>query len=264
MSIFKDYSAYYDLLYKDKDYAGEARFVQETINRHRPGAGSVLNLGCGTGSHDLHLARLGYSITGVDLSPEMVEIARAKLAEIAHAKPAEIAHAKPAVVDGGRVSFEVGDVRSFQSAQKFDAVISLFHVMSYQVSNADLHAAFTTAARHLEPGGIFVFDCWYGPGVLTDPPVVRHKILENEKLRIHRIARPQIHQDDNYVDVNYTILVNNKQQASFYEIEETHKMRYLFRPEVALLCDAHGFTMEYLPDNIFSNGWLALFVCTKR
>ena len=248
MSIFKDYSTYYDLLYKDKDYAGEARFVHDVLGKHRPGARTLLNLGCGTGSHDFHLTQLGYGVTGVDLSPEMITIARSKQGSDPSPNPA----------------FEVGDVRTFRQERKFDVVISLFHVMSYQVSNADLNAAFATASSHLDSGGIFVFDCWYGPGVLTDPPVVRHKILENDQLRIHRIARPQLHPDDNYVDVNYTILVNNKQQTSFYEIEETHKMRYLFQPEVAQLCEWHGFTAEYLPGNIFSNGWLALFVCTKR
>jgi SAM-dependent methyltransferase len=282
MSIFKDYSTYYDLLYKDKDYAGEVRFVHETIARHRSDARTVLNLGCGTGSHDLPLSGHGYTVTGVDMSPEMIAIARSKQgAGVSRGTAASQgsgalkgAAASGAAASSGRADstgsasghadFEVGDARTFRAGKKFDVVISLFHVMSYQVTNADLNAAFATAATHLDSGGIFVFDCWYGPGVLTDPPVVRHKILENDQLRIHRIARPQLHPDDNYVDVNYTILVNNKKQSSFYEIEETHKMRYLFRPEVDLLSESHGFTAEYLPGNIFSNGWLALFVCTKR
>ena len=52
MSILGTYSRYYNLLYKDKDYAGEAAYIYDLIGRYRPGATNILNLGCGTGRHD--------------------------------------------------------------------------------------------------------------------------------------------------------------------------------------------------------------------
>ena len=51
----------------------------------------------------------------------------------------------------------------------------------------------STAAKHLKPNGVFIFDFWYGPGVLTDPPVVRLKRLENEEIEVLRIAEPVMH-----------------------------------------------------------------------
>src|SRR5438132_13651943 len=78
MSVFgESYSAYYDLFYADKDYAAEAAFVRDIIQRHKPGgARSMLDLGCGSARHAAEFARAGLMVTGVERSGEM--IARAK------------------------------------------------------------------------------------------------------------------------------------------------------------------------------------------
>src|SRR6478609_3000816 len=91
MSVFGAYSQYYDLLYKDKDYLGEASYVRSLIEQHYPGARSVLDLGCGTGRHALLLAESGYSITGVDRSAEMLSAAQTQLANASPALAARLA-----------------------------------------------------------------------------------------------------------------------------------------------------------------------------
>ena len=50
--------------------------------------------------------------------------------------------------------------------------------------NDDVLAAFLTARHHLNPGGIFLFDVWYGPAVLTDRPSVRIKWMAHEEIEI--------------------------------------------------------------------------------
>src|SRR3990172_5281821 len=77
MTVFGKYSSYYNLLYKDEDYAGEVEYIHNLIQKHSPGAKSILDLGCGTGRHDLLLAEKGYSVTGVDQSEEMLAVAKA-------------------------------------------------------------------------------------------------------------------------------------------------------------------------------------------
>src|SRR5690606_12517084 len=156
---FDAYASYYDLLYADKDYAGESDWVHGLIQDLRPDARSLLELGCGTGGHALYLARKGYAVTGVDLSDRMVALANANADREQWPTPAP--------------TFEAGDLRGYRSGRTYDVVVSLFHVMSYQVTNDDLRAAMATAPTHLAPGGLFIFDCWYGPGVLTDPPATR-------------------------------------------------------------------------------------------
>lgn len=224
MKVFKNYSAYYDLLYKDKDYKGEAEYIHELINSSAPEANSILDLGCGTGKHAFHFAELGYEVDGIDFSDSMVEIANKNL-------DSDYQEHKD------KLSFQVGDVQDFRGQKKYDVVVSLFHVMSYQTTNEALKATFETAKTHLKEDGILIFDFWYGPGVLTDPPVVRVKRLEDEHIHVTRIAEPVMHPNDNCVDVNYAIFIKDKATGEVEQIEETHKMRYLFIPEMLNLSD---------------------------
>lgn len=118
MSNFGLYARYYDLLYRDKDYAREARFVSEMLRGADPSARTLLELGCGTGRHALELAALDWSVSGVDLSPAMVAQAGERLA------------VAPSAIRA-RVDFSAGDVRHVRKGRLFDCAISLFHVMSY-------------------------------------------------------------------------------------------------------------------------------------
>ena len=158
------YADSYDVLYREKDYAAECAFLHEAFTRHakRPVV-SVLDLGCGTGGHAIPLAQEGLTVTGVDRAPQMIEIARAKAA-------------KAGVQD--RVAFSTGDLHTFDAGKKFDAVVCLFAVLSYLPSTQAVIESLRNIQRHLNPGGIFIGDFWYGPAVLMDPPQDRLKVIE--------------------------------------------------------------------------------------
>jgi SAM-dependent methyltransferase len=245
MSVFNEYARYYDLLYRDKDYAGEAEYVHGLIQSQLPGAKSILNLGCGSGRHDRCLAELGYEIIGVDLSEEMLSTA------------------KEAARGINALEYFQGDARTIQLDRQFDVVISLFHVMSYQVTNADLKASFATATVHLRPGGLFIFDCWYGPGVLSDRPTIRVKELEDDIIKVIRIAEPLLHPNENVVDVNYRILIRDKSNSSIREIRETHRMRYFFMPEVDYFLNQAGMkpVFAYCWQTTKPTDWDTWYLC---
>lgn len=251
MDRFGLYAKYYDLLYRDKDYAAEAAYVDHLIKAYSPGATTLLNLGSGTGRHDYELARLGYKITGVDISAEMIEQAEANL-------PADLPT---------QPEFTNADIRAYNSATKFDAVVSLFHVMSYQVANSDVIAVINTAYQHLETGGLFIFDCWYGPGVLTVQPEVRVKHMQDSIVNVTRTAEPIIHPGQNAVDVNYTIFISEHGSDEATEIRELHQMRYFFEPEIELMITSKFRTLqvnEWLTDkNPAIDSWNAVFVLQK-
>lgn len=215
------YAQYYDLLYSDKDYVSEVAYVHQLMQEHASGAATILNLGCGTGKHDYALARLGFHVTGVDLSPDMVTLANRNL-------PSDLS---------GHLTFLEGDIRKISLDKPFDAVISLFHVMSYQVANNDLQQVIDVSYKHLSAGGVFIFDCWYGPGVLTDPPVVRTKNISNDKITVTRLAEPLLNSEKNTVDVNYTIRITPRGSNDVTVIKETHIMRYLFVQEIELMIE---------------------------
>ena len=229
MAVFGAYSRYYNLFYKDKDYAGEAAYIYNIIKKYCPGTKSVLDLGCGTGRHALQLAEMQLEVTGVDISRDMLDVANASLSARG--------------TQESSCDFQQGDIRTVRLGRSFDVVISLFHVISYQTSNDDLRAAFATVRNHLEPGGIFIFDCWYGPAVLTDRPVVRVKRLEDSAIAVTRIVEPVMHANDNLVDLNYQILVKDKSNDAVEDLKETHHMRYFFRPEIELLLQDAGLSL---------------------
>lgn len=247
MSVFGNYSRYYDLLYRHKDYQGEAEYIHSLIEKHRPGARTLLDLGCGTGRHASLLAERGYDVTGVDRSPDMLAEARARGA------------------GGGRTEFVEGDLRSARLGREFDVVVSLFHVLSYQTTNADLAAAFATLRAHLAPGGLFIFDCWYGPAVLNLRPAVRVLRLEDDRTAVTRLAEPVLHPNANVVDVNYHVFVKDKQTSQVSELREKHSMRYLFAPEVEFLLASAGLTPRGLEAFMAEGGpgletWTAVFL----
>jgi SAM-dependent methyltransferase len=237
VTVFAGYSRYYDLLYRDKDYVGEAKYVADLIRRHSPHATSVMEIGCGTGAHAAVMSELGFDIVGVDMSEGMLESAEARRASL-----------NPDVAS--RIAFEQGDARIVRLGRQFDAVISLFHVMSYQTSNRDLAAAFATAREHMKPNGIFLFDCWYGPAVLRQWPSLTEKHLEDDVIEVNRRAEPVIHANENIVDVNYTVLVTDKVTGSVDTLRETHRMRYLFTPEIEVALETAGMRL------IDSKGWM--------
>lgn len=256
MTIFDSYAKYYDLLYRDKDYVGEARYVSDLIRAQSPAAASILELGCGTGAHAAAFSDLGYELTGIDQSQRMLDSAQGRRKEAVGAERAR------------RLSFARADIRTYRAGRSFDAVISLFHVMSYQTTAADLLASFSTAAAHLERGGVFVFDCWYGPGVLNDKPVVRVKRLEDARTEVVRIAEPTMHPAQNVVDVNYHVFLKDKASNRLEDFKETHRMRFLFAPEIEAFLSRSRFKLErhcewMSQDPPSLESWNAVFVATR-
>lgn len=137
--------------------------------------------------------------------------------------------------------------------------------MSYQSTDGDLQKSFQTAKIHLKPGGIFLFDCWYGPAVENDPPVRRVQRYKTGEAVVMRIAEPVRAPLANTVDVHYHIAVTNGTGETMNELKEVHRMRYLFQAEVDGFSAQAGFMpvashawMTHLPPA--SDNWSACFV----
>ncbi len=237
MSVFELYSAYYDLLYRNKDYESEARYVLRRLGGERALPLRILELGCGTGRHAIELARMGCSVHGVDMAQGMVEQALTRVAADQQLQRC--------------LSFDQGDVRDYRCSTHFDAVISLFHVMSYQTSNSDVMSAISTARAHLEVGGLFCFDFWYGPAVLSDRPKAQHKDVSDDRIVVARKTTPTMFINENCVNVRFDIEISERQGGRKSQITEDHRMRYLFLPELEQFLGAGKFEL------MSSEAWLS-------
>ncbi|MCB0154272.1 MAG: class I SAM-dependent methyltransferase, partial [Anaerolineae bacterium] len=204
--VFKRYAQVYDALYQDKDYQAECDFLEDIFRQYRSDTvTNVLDLGCGSGGHALALARRGYSISGVDQSPEMVDLARQKAAQAGLQS---------------RLDFTVADIAAASLDKMYDAAICMFAVLNYQTTNQAIQSTLTNARRHLQPGGLFIFDFWYGPAVLKQRPSSRIKVVNAADTQIIRLAEPTLDVNCNTVSVDYHLLLfENKILVE--EIKET-------------------------------------------
>lgn len=222
---FRAYSKYYDLLYRDKNYQEESRYVADILRNNDPSVKTILELGCGSGSHALFLCEDGFDVTGIDRSVDMVAAARKK--NISGFKPVQ------------------GDISEFHIDQKFDACIALFHVISYLTGNQSLINCFKLTNAHLKNNGLFLFDVWYSPAVYSQKPEIRIKRLEDDKIMVTRIAEPVMHHQRNVVDVSFEVSVINKEDAFSETIKEKHPMRHFSIPEIELLANHTGFEVVH-------------------
>lgn len=132
--LYRDLAWLWPIISPPEDYVAESMQFVETIRRlaHRD-VRTLLHLGCGGGHNDFTFKQ-SFQVAGVDVSEEMLAIARSLNPEAAYHRD---------------------DIRKVRLGQTFDAVVAL-DSMNYMLNEADLRAAFAAAYAHLEPGGVFL------------------------------------------------------------------------------------------------------------
>ncbi|MGH9079715.1 MAG: class I SAM-dependent DNA methyltransferase [Acidimicrobiales bacterium] len=134
MAGYEHFAPFYDEVMDDP--TPRAVRVIDAIDRHRPEAASLLELGCGTGSMLERLGRVP-ALVGLDRSPEMLAIAGGKVP---------------------RAELVEGDMSSFSLDRQFDVVICVFDTLNHLLTFDAWLSSFDAVAAHLAPGGLFIFD----------------------------------------------------------------------------------------------------------
>lgn len=224
------YAKYYDMFNKGKDYSKECDFLEEIFKRYaKISIKNLLNLGCGTGLHDLELSKRGYKMTGLDLSEEMIEITKKRGIETV-----------------------VGDMSNFSLNKKFDAIICMFSAMGYLTKNEQIEGLFNCTKKHLLRNGLLIVDCWNGLAVMHEPPTSREKIVETEGLKIIRKSYPDLDSKNHLNNVKFNVKVFAKERL-IDEYDEIHSVRFFFPKELGKYMNDEGFELvhscpSYEPD----------------
>ena len=116
-------------------------FLERAFSSHGPGAADVLDIACGTGRHALEMARRGYSVTAIDNSEQMLDLAINK-----------------ASAQDLNVTFHLKDMTSFDSSERFDAAYMLFNTIVLLTSNDDLIRFMKATHSALKPQGLLVME----------------------------------------------------------------------------------------------------------
>jgi len=136
------------------------------------------------------------------------------------AKMLAIAQQKAAAAElSDRVQLVEADIQDYRLNRTFDIVICMFAVLGYQTSNAEVFATLKSARQHVRTGGLFICDFWYGPAVLSQRPAERVMHAGDDRERVIRLVE---------------------------EFQESHAMRYFFKPEIEFFMNQAGFRLVHL------------------
>lgn len=139
---FGPVAQYYDNIMRGVDYRAWVQHLDHLFARSGVRPASVLDLACGTGNMSELLVRRGMRVVGVDLSPGMVSVARAK-------EERRRLGVKYFVQDAAELDLP---------GEQFDACVCLFDSLNYVIELDRVRMVFDAVYRHLRPGGCFVFD----------------------------------------------------------------------------------------------------------
>jgi 2-polyprenyl-3-methyl-5-hydroxy-6-metoxy-1,4-benzoquinol methylase len=201
----------------DEGTQSQVDFVVERLGLE-PGA-RVLDVACGHGRHSLELARRGFRVTGVDLSPRSLELAR----EAAKGESLDI-------------EFVEHDARELDFDAEFDAAINLFtSVIGYFEDDADTQKVLNAVARALVPGGSFFVDTVNAFALGRRYQEATWDKLESGGVMLHRSSFDLLKGRN---EVTWTFI-----RADGSRSELTRSLRIYAPPELARMFDAAGLTV---------------------
>jgi len=158
MRSYRQFASVYDRLMEEMPYAEWLRFARRCWDRYGMPA-SVVDLGCGTGNIAIPLAKSGFSVFGIDLSADMLAVARSKWeAGGRSARSSEAAEA-------GSIRWLQQDMRDWELPVPVDSVVCFCDCLNYLTEKEDVEAALRRTFDGLVPGGLFLFDV-HAPGQL--------------------------------------------------------------------------------------------------
>ncbi|MCM8784410.1 MAG: methyltransferase domain-containing protein [Candidatus Omnitrophica bacterium] len=244
-----EYANFYDLIYQDKDYKKETDFLERLFKNYlKKKPESILDLGCGTGNHSLRLIKRGYQVTGVDISEDMVKIAKEKL--------------NKADLKG---KFLVKDIVNYKPRKKFAVVISMFAVVNYITEIKSLKRLFKNVYQSLKKNGIFIFEVWNASKVMDylSPKSFKEIKFNNSKLiREGKIKIDKLKQicriDYNLKLFKKDILLKNYRETHILRIYFPYELeRYLSLVNLKLINIYPSFEFRKIKDNDFHILFLA-------
>ena len=219
---------FYDLIYGDKDYRGEAQRLAETIRARAPGAERILDVGCGPGQHARALVELDFSVDGLDLEASFLEQARAK-------NPAG--------------TFSEGDMAAFSLPGRYDAVVSLFSAIGYVVTESRLRSTLVCMASHLAPGGLVVVEPWFEPGQLTNGWITVQS-GKTEHVEVVRMSRTVVLGSVSRLEFEYLI----GRADGIERRSEVHELGLFTEDQMESAFTGAGLLVEHVPGSLRNRG----------
>lgn len=227
--MFTHSAAYYDLIYDWKDYASETDKIRSLLE----GSGSLLDVACGTGQHHRYLKQ-DFAVTGLDIQPEFIDIARAKNPECV---------------------YHVGDMQNFDLGQQFDAVTCLFSSIGYLDSLDALTQTLQCLARHLKPGGGLIVEPWLTPEAWVSGRNLSTTVSQTMHTEVCRMTVGQIEKEGSELPVSvqqFGYMIGSVDGIEHFS--ETHRMSLFSQEQMLAAFSQAGFDCVYSDEGLTNRG----------
>ena len=234
--LYEALAPFYDAFNGDLDYGKWADFIEESFRRYYSGkVESVLDLACGTGRMTEELCRRGYDMIGVDISPDMLAVARAS---------AE----KKGMAD--RILYLCQDMCEFELYGTVEAVVCCLDAVNHVTDRAALSRCFHWVHNYLVPNGLFLFDV-NSPYKFREIYGDRAYVLEDEGV----VCAWQNHFSERTKMCDFYISLFEETESGLYERTDTARRERLYTISMLrrLLKENGMELLRVCPDFSFGN-----------
>lgn len=242
------FAEYYDLITGHKDYAKECDFIEAALSGFLENPpNKLLDIGCGTGTHALELARRGYRVFAFDIAMPMVEMAKKKDAK-------------------KQVQFRHGHITDYKG-ESFDATICMFDTVGYLPTFPDFVNFLRDILAAMSNRGVLIFDAWNGLAVMKVKPSSKLRVFDTEKGKIYRYTEPELDVAKQITVLNYHCLVVKGRQV-VDEFDSVHNIKFYTPEQIKEALDASGFKILKsgaainLEKEISDEDWVISYVVT--
>jgi SAM-dependent methyltransferase len=233
--MLEDTARYYDRIYAFKNYAGEADRIDEIVKDELGDTrGPLLDVACGTGRH-LELLQSSFHVEGLDLSPELLAVARERLPD---------------------VRLHCADMRSFAIPSCFDVITCLFSSIGYMTALDDLERAIRTMVRHLTPEGLLILEPWFTPDQWM-PNTVHAMLVDEPELKIARVSTSLVDGRTSIFDLHH--LIGTPEGTS--HVVEHHELGLYTVDEMTAAFEAVDLSVRYDVEGLTGRG---LYIARNR
>lgn len=214
MASYRKFAYVYDELMEDMPYPDWIRFARTAWERYGMPR-TVVELGCGTGSITIPLVNSGFEVTGMDLSPDMLAVARRKLEQTPRGSR---------LFREGSVRWVQQDMRDWQMPEPVDSVISFCDCLNYLLEQEDIIRTFKRTFEGLKQGGTFIFDVHH-PNTLKRYEEEQPFIWDEKSVSYIWTCERDAYRNE--IEHHLTIFAREQEQGAdmYRRFEETHVQR---------------------------------------
>ena len=223
MECYTEFAYLYDTFMEDVPYDKWADLLSCLIKQYGENTRTVLDLGCGTGTLTLKLSEMGFDVTGVDNSQDMLSVADSKAFE-----------------NDKDILFINQDMRTLDLIEKQDCIVSVCDCINYLVLDEDVLDTFGSVKNCLNRDGLFIFDfntSFKYETVIGDTTIAANR--EDCSFIWENFYSPDDH--INEYDVTFFKKVSDEEDGLFKRFEETHIQRAYTLEEMKLFILKAGF-----------------------